>query len=58
MTRAKIWRVIVGMCFVVILGLVAMTVINGRYLEAVAISSVGSVFAWFALGSGSEVEGD
>ncbi len=52
MNKAKIWRVIVGLCFVVILGLVAMTILEGRYLEAVAISSVGSAFAWFALGAG------
>lgn len=52
MSRAKIWRVIVGLGVVVILGLVAVSVMNGRYLEAVAISSIGSVFAWFALGAG------
>ncbi|NQU59164.1 MAG: hypothetical protein HQ513_18180 [Rhodospirillales bacterium] len=52
MNKAKIWRVIVGLCFVVILGLVAVTIMEGQYLEAVAISSVGSVFAWFALGAG------
>ena len=51
MNRAKIWRVIVGICFLVVLGLVAVTIINGQYLEAVAISSVGSVLAWFALGA-------
>jgi len=50
--KVKIWRVIIGLCFVVILGLVVMTVMEGRYLEAVAISSIGSVFAWFALGAG------
>ncbi len=50
--KAKIWRVIVGLCFIVILGLVALTVIEERYLEAVAISSIGSVFAWFALSAG------
>ena len=52
MTRAKIWQGILGVCFVVILGLVAMTVVNGQYLEAIAISSIGSVFIWFTLGAG------
>ena len=52
MKRAKIWQVIVAICFLVILGLVAVTIINGQYLQAVAVSSVGSVFAWFALGAG------
>ncbi len=50
--KANIWRVIVGLCFVVIIALVAMTIMEGQYLEAVAISSVGSAFAWFALGAG------
>jgi hypothetical protein len=52
MKRAKIWQVIVAICFLVILGLVAVTIINGQYLQAVAVSSVGSIFAWFALGAG------
>ena len=52
MKRAKIWQVIVAICFLVILSLVAVTIINGQYLQAVAVSSVGSVFAWFALGAG------
>jgi hypothetical protein len=50
-SRAKIWRGIVGAGVVTILGLVVVTIINGQYLEAVAISSIGSVFAWFALGA-------
>jgi hypothetical protein len=49
--KAKIWRGIVGVGVLVIIGLVVVTVINGQYLEAIAISSVGSVFAWFALGA-------
>lgn len=38
--------------FVAVLGLVAVSVYEGRYLEAVAISGLGSIFAWFALGAG------
>jgi hypothetical protein len=52
MTRAKIWRGIVSAGVLVIIGLVVVAVINGRYLEAIAISSIGSVFAWFAFGTG------
>jgi hypothetical protein len=33
-----------------IFGWAAWAVAEGRYIEAVAIASVGSVFLWFALG--------
>ncbi len=52
MTRAKIWRGIVGTGVIVIFALVALSIFEGRYIEAVAIGSIGSVFAWFALGAG------
>ncbi|CCQ72069.1 hypothetical protein [Magnetospira sp. QH-2] len=38
------------------LGLIAYPIVQGRYLEAVAISGVVSVLAWFAL-KGLEARG-
>lgn len=52
MTKLKVLRVFVAIGVAVIVGLVAISLINGRYLEAIAISSIGSIFAWFALGTG------
>lgn len=43
-----------GLGFIVILGLVTFLAIEGRHLEAIATFSIGSVFAWFALGAGKE----
>ena len=45
-------RMIVGVGLIGMLFWIIYAVIEGQYLEAVAVSSIGSVLAWFALGAG------
>lgn len=52
MSKDTILRAFVAVGLVAVLGLVAVSVYEGRYLEAVAISGLGSIFAWFALVAG------
>lgn len=57
MTRAHILASVV---LVGVLAWIAYSVVQGKYLEAVAISCIGPVLAWFALGAGKapKVEDD
>ncbi len=49
MTPSKIFIVII---IASLLGWIIFTILQGQYLEAVAISCIGSVLLWFALGAG------
>jgi len=48
----------VGLGVLLTLGGTLYSAIEGRYLEAVAISSLGPVLAWFALGRGRSEDQD
>jgi hypothetical protein len=54
MTRVQIFAsvVMVGM-----LAWIVYSVVQGKYLEAVAISCIGPVLVWFSLGAGRVSKG-
>jgi|GEM_PF-3488232 len=56
MKRIKVLRWVIGFGFVVILVLMTVSIVEGKYLEAIAIFSIASVLAWFALGAGRREE--
>ena len=57
-TRLKFFKFIAALIFLAIITWVGIEVLYGRYLEAVAISGVGSLLMWFAMGLGSRPSDD
>ena len=51
--RVKIYKFVLGLVVLVLLGWIGVTIYDGNYLEAVAISGVSSILLWFALGAGN-----
>lgn len=57
-TRLKIFKFIAALVFLAIITWIGIEVFYGRYLEAVAISGVGSLLMWFAMGLGNRPSDD
>ena len=51
--RLKIFKFIAALIFLAIITWMGIEVFYGRYLKAVAISGVGSLLMWFAMGLGN-----
>ncbi|MHA1598783.1 MAG: hypothetical protein ACTSV1_08685 [Alphaproteobacteria bacterium] len=52
MTKKKMIVIVVGIGTASTVGMIAYSLYYGRYIDAVAISSIVPVLLWFALGSG------
>lgn len=50
-------RLIVGVGLIGMLAWIVYALTQGQYLEAVAVSCIGPVLAWFALGAGKASKG-
>ena len=56
--RLKIFKFIAALIFLALITWIGLEVFYGRYLKAVAISGVGSLLMWFAMGLGTPPSDD